>query len=251
MSEKSDQSRSTIACPTPLVLFGIDSRGKPKAARFGKQHASLARKAATQLQLNVLASNDPNVADLAARLPVGRIHATGRTFVPFIRRDLYDKLIAAAANGSGGAASRSGGSSGASDSTPGGSAPHPPQNGKLSTRDLVDPNQVVTAYQAARRGERRHAHIALARQPTGAPDRASSTSAWIALSEAQTDSREWEISESLKPGKAQQTSRSKSCHHRPLAAQGLGRDRYQSSRVGQRRQPMGGMVGSDSGREGR
>ena len=43
--------------PSPVVLFGIDSRGKPKAARFGKEHASLAMKAATQLQLNVLASN--------------------------------------------------------------------------------------------------------------------------------------------------------------------------------------------------
>jgi hypothetical protein len=34
-----------------------------------------------------------------ARLPVGRVHATGRTFVPFIRRDLYDRLVAAAPNG--------------------------------------------------------------------------------------------------------------------------------------------------------
>ena len=56
-------------------------------------------KAATQLQLQVLAGNDPKIADLAARLPVGRVHATGRTFVPFIRRDLYDQLVAAAANG--------------------------------------------------------------------------------------------------------------------------------------------------------
>ena len=64
MSEKSNQSRTTIACPTPLVLFGIDSRGKPKAARFGKQHAGLALKAATQLQLQVLMSNDPKIADL-------------------------------------------------------------------------------------------------------------------------------------------------------------------------------------------
>ena len=62
--KKRTQSRSTIACPTPLVLFGIDSRGKPKAARFGKQHASLALKAATQLQLQVLAGNDPKIADL-------------------------------------------------------------------------------------------------------------------------------------------------------------------------------------------
>ena len=84
---------------TPLVLFGIDGRGKAKAARFGKEHAGLAMKAADQLQLQVLASNDPKIADIAARLPVGRVHATGRTFVPFIRRDLYDQLLAAAANG--------------------------------------------------------------------------------------------------------------------------------------------------------
>ena len=105
-------------CPSPLVLFGIDSRGKPKGARFGKEHASLAMKAATQLQLQVLASNDPKVAEIAARLPVGRVHATGRTFVPFIRRDLYDKLVAAAANGNAHPTSPPNGSSGASGSTP-------------------------------------------------------------------------------------------------------------------------------------
>jgi hypothetical protein len=66
--------------PSPLVLFGIDNRGKPKGARFGKEHADLAIKAATQLQLKVLASNDPKIADLTAQLPVGRVHATGRTF---------------------------------------------------------------------------------------------------------------------------------------------------------------------------
>ena len=125
-------------CPSPLVLFGIDSRGKPKAARFRKEHASLALKAATQLQLNVLASSDPKVADIAARLPVGRVHATGRMFVPFIRHDLYDKLLAAAANGNTPSASPPNGSSGASGSTPGGSAPHLPQNWReIGVGDLV------------------------------------------------------------------------------------------------------------------
>jgi hypothetical protein len=33
-----------MRCPSPLVLFGIDNRGKPKGARFGKEHASLAMK---------------------------------------------------------------------------------------------------------------------------------------------------------------------------------------------------------------
>src|SRR5437773_2867138 len=118
-------STSAARCPSPLVLFGIDNRGKPKGARFGKEHASLAMKAATQLQLQVLASNDPKVAEIAARLPVGRVHATGRTFVPFIRRDLYDQLLAAAAaNGNALPTSPPNGSSGAQGSTPCGSAPH-------------------------------------------------------------------------------------------------------------------------------
>ncbi len=122
-------------CPAPLVLFGIDSRGKPKGARFGKQHAGLAIKAATQLQLNVLASSDPNVAAVAARLPVGRVHATGRTFVPFIRRDLYEKLLAADAG------TPSKGSSGASGSTPGGSRPNLPRSWQeIGLGDLVVAN---------------------------------------------------------------------------------------------------------------
>ena len=79
----------------PIILFGMDSRGKPKAARFGTDHANLAVKAASQLQLQVLANDNPRIGEIAARLPVGRVHATGRAFVPFIRRDLYDKLIAA------------------------------------------------------------------------------------------------------------------------------------------------------------
>jgi len=99
MTAKANHSTQLRSCPSPLVLFGIDSRGKPKGARFSSEHASLAIKAATQLQLNVLANNDPKVAEIAARLPVGRVHATGRTFVPFIRRDLYDRLVAAAPNG--------------------------------------------------------------------------------------------------------------------------------------------------------
>ena len=138
MTVKAKDSTLAMRCPSPLVLFGIDTRGKPKGARFGKEHASLAMKAATQLQLKVLASDNPKVAEIAARLPVGRIHATGRTFVPFIRRDLYDQLLAAAANGNARPTSPPNGSSGASGSTPGGSAPHLPQNWQaIGLGDLV------------------------------------------------------------------------------------------------------------------
>jgi hypothetical protein len=99
------------------------------------------RDAAGQLQLNVLASKDPKVAEIAARLPVGRIHATGRMFVPFVCHDLYEQLVAAAANGNPDASSPPNGSSGASGSTPGGSAPHLPQTWQsIGIGDLVVAN---------------------------------------------------------------------------------------------------------------
>jgi hypothetical protein len=142
MTVKANHSSSATRCPSPLVLFGIDNRGKPKGARFGREYASLAIKAATQLQLNVLASNDPKVAEIAARLPVGRVHATGRTFVPFIRRDLYDKLVAAVPNGNlhqPPTPPPAGGASGnAAGSKPAGSSPNPPRNWhEVGVGDLV------------------------------------------------------------------------------------------------------------------
>ena len=99
MTAKAKTSTSATSSPGPVVLFGIDSRGKPKAARFGKDHAALAIKAAGQLKLRVLDGIEPKVAEIVGRLPVGRVHATGRMFVPFVRRDLYDKFVALALNG--------------------------------------------------------------------------------------------------------------------------------------------------------
>jgi hypothetical protein len=78
----------------------------------------------------------------AARLPVGRVHATGRTFVPFIRRDLYDRLVAAAPNGNlrqPPTLPPAGGASGdAAGSRPAGSPPNLPRNWhEVGLGDLV------------------------------------------------------------------------------------------------------------------
>jgi hypothetical protein len=141
MTAKANHSTPATTCSTPLVLFGIDSRGKPKAARFRKEHAGLAVRAASQLALQVVAGNDPKVAEIAARLPVGRVHATGRAFVPFIRRDLYDQLLAAAGNGNLAqppAPPASGASGNAAGSRPPGSSPKLPRNWQeIGVGDLV------------------------------------------------------------------------------------------------------------------
>jgi hypothetical protein len=140
MTAKAKDPTPATRSPSPLVLFGLDSRGKPKAARFGKEHADLAVKAASQLQLQVLAGNDPKIAEIAARLPVGRVHATGRTFVPFIRRDLYDRLVAVAGNGNlhQPPSPPASGASGNAASRPPGSSPKLPRNWQeIGVGDLV------------------------------------------------------------------------------------------------------------------
>ena len=96
MAQKATHRQTDSSSAVPVVLFGVDDNGKPKAARFTDKHANLATKAAGHLKLHVLLIVGPVVVDLAGRVPSGRIHANGRGFVPYIRRDLYAKLVAAA-----------------------------------------------------------------------------------------------------------------------------------------------------------
>jgi hypothetical protein len=90
-------TQTTTAEPdqSDVVLFGLDENGKPRAARFNREHAVLATKAAELMGLTVYTVTSPALTEIARQLPVGRIHATGRGFVPNIRRDLYAKLIEA------------------------------------------------------------------------------------------------------------------------------------------------------------
>jgi hypothetical protein len=85
-----------------IVLFGLDESRKPRAARFGSTHAHLTARAAELMRLTACPVNSPALAEIAEKLPTGRMYANGRAFVPNVRRDLYAKLIAAAATNIGG-----------------------------------------------------------------------------------------------------------------------------------------------------
>jgi hypothetical protein len=91
------------------------------------------------LQLRTIAGDDPKIADIAARLPVGRVHANGKAFVPFVRRDLYDKLLAAAGNGNGSSPVRLTGShvGGAATASPPSGNPLPRSWDQIALGDLV------------------------------------------------------------------------------------------------------------------
>lgn len=80
-----------------LIVFGLDTAGKPKAGRFSEKHAAVATKAAKSLKLSVCRGDKPAMADILKKIPVGRLHAQGKAFIPYIKRDLFDEIQTAAA----------------------------------------------------------------------------------------------------------------------------------------------------------
>ena len=76
-----------------LIVLGMDEAGKPKAARFPSGHDSVVAKAAKAMNLAVCKADGEVLAELAKKLPPGRLYSTGRGFVPPVGRSLYDKLV--------------------------------------------------------------------------------------------------------------------------------------------------------------
>jgi hypothetical protein len=80
-----------------LVVFGRDATGKPHASSFSQSEANLATKAEL-MGLRLLPVQTDTERALAAKLPRGRVFASGRAFVPFIKAALFIELQAAALN---------------------------------------------------------------------------------------------------------------------------------------------------------
>src|SRR4051812_23404994 len=77
-----------------LVVFGRDNAGKPHASRFDASDAELAEKAAGLMGMQVLRPDTGEQRALAAKLPRGRVFASGRAFVPFVKAAVYGPLAA-------------------------------------------------------------------------------------------------------------------------------------------------------------
>ena len=86
-------TKETNGTAPDLIALGRDEQGKPRAARFPANQADLVAKAAKAMNLIVCKTNGEPLAELAKKLPSGRLYATGRGFVPPVGRSLYDKIV--------------------------------------------------------------------------------------------------------------------------------------------------------------
>lgn len=88
------------------VVLGLDVEGKPHASRFEDNDATLVQRAAELMGFRVIrvAPENDELHGIAEKLPLGKIFATGRAFVPFVSRAAFDKLATLVESGVTGAA---------------------------------------------------------------------------------------------------------------------------------------------------
>lgn len=94
--EKAEKPAAASDKRKMLILFGLDENKQPRAARFVREELGLLAKAADAMDLIMCDVKTPKLSELALKLPAGRLHASGGGFVPYIRQDLYDKVVEAA-----------------------------------------------------------------------------------------------------------------------------------------------------------
>jgi len=80
-----------------LLVLGFDEQQKPCGARFVDAKPELVAKAAQLMGLKVYKPSSSEAAEVAKKLPVGQLYATGRAFVPHVRQSLYSEVIVALA----------------------------------------------------------------------------------------------------------------------------------------------------------
>jgi len=83
----------TEAIP-PLVVFGLDPDGNPRAGRFAEPDAEIAVKAAALLGYRVARISD---TEFLEALPDGNIFARGMGFIRRVHRAKYEEVIAVTA----------------------------------------------------------------------------------------------------------------------------------------------------------
>jgi hypothetical protein len=76
-----------------IILLGLDEVGRPHAAAFKASEAKAVQQASVMMQMLMVEPDNPTLLELAQQLPKGRLFASGKAFVPFVKQVFYDKLV--------------------------------------------------------------------------------------------------------------------------------------------------------------
>jgi hypothetical protein len=91
------QEKKAAGTPDKLFVFGVDGTGKPRGARFSEFNDKIVT-AAAEMKLTSVHPASAAFSEIAKKLPAGRLYASGKAFVPPIKRDLLERLNAVLAS---------------------------------------------------------------------------------------------------------------------------------------------------------
>jgi len=87
------QNKKAASTPDKFFVFGVDNQAKLRGARF-TEFNERALSFALDLGLVGVHPASPAFAEIGMKLPQGRLYASGKGFIPNIRRELVEKLEA-------------------------------------------------------------------------------------------------------------------------------------------------------------
>ena len=77
---------------TIIVVFGLNTEGRPHAARFEASEETVATRAAQLMGYRLVKLTTADQLELAKGLPAGKIYQTGKSFVPLTKQGVFDAL---------------------------------------------------------------------------------------------------------------------------------------------------------------
>jgi hypothetical protein len=85
------QEKKAPATLDKFFVLGFDDKGKPRGARFAEYNERVLN-FVSDLMLTSVYPASAAFTEVAMKLPPGRIYASGKAFIPPIKRDLVEKL---------------------------------------------------------------------------------------------------------------------------------------------------------------
>lgn len=85
-------SAGTSTALPAVILFGMDDGGKAHASWFDETETDLAERAAGMMGMAALRASTAELRELAGKLPHGKVFASGKAFVPFVKVTMFDKI---------------------------------------------------------------------------------------------------------------------------------------------------------------
>jgi hypothetical protein len=87
------QEKKAATTLDKFFVLGFDNKGKPRGARFAEYNERVLN-FVSDLMLTSVYPASAAFTEAAMKLPPGRVYASGKAFIPPIKRDLVEKLVA-------------------------------------------------------------------------------------------------------------------------------------------------------------